>query len=105
MFWLWLGLKAAALARPGVALAQKNSRLGQTIWLWLGPAWLWPGPRLTSEFSNHPKQIQKVFKKSNIKGTSEAAAFWLGFGLGNHEAGPKANPGQNFGLALALFQG
>ncbi|KAJ7709011.1 hypothetical protein B0H17DRAFT_1124783 [Mycena rosella] len=76
MFWFWLGLKAAALARPGVALAQKNSRPGQTIWLWLGPAWLWPGPRLTSEFSNHPKQIQKVFKKSNIKGTSEAAAFW-----------------------------
>ncbi|KAJ7651904.1 hypothetical protein B0H17DRAFT_1147500 [Mycena rosella] len=61
MFWLWLGLKAAALARPRVALAQKNPRPGQTIWLWLGPAWLWPGPRLTT----------------NIKGTSEAAAFGL----------------------------
>ncbi|KAJ7624020.1 hypothetical protein B0H17DRAFT_1151405 [Mycena rosella] len=26
---------------------------------------------------------------TNVKATSEALAFWLGFGLGNHEAGPK----------------
>jgi hypothetical protein len=40
MFWLWLGLKAMALARPEVALAQKNARPDQHLMAlaWLGLA-------------------------------------------------------------------
>jgi hypothetical protein len=40
MFWLWLGLKAMALARLGLALAWKNARPGQHLMAlaWLGLA-------------------------------------------------------------------
>ncbi|KAJ7096938.1 hypothetical protein C8R44DRAFT_748717 [Mycena epipterygia] len=50
MFWLWLGLKAMALARLEVALASSDVRPGQSLWLWLGLAWLWPRPWLYRAF-------------------------------------------------------
>ena len=39
----WLGLKAAALAWPGAALACSIPRLGQSCQLWLGFGLAWPG--------------------------------------------------------------
>ena len=36
MCWLWLGLKARALAWPDMALAHVKIRPGQNPWLWPG---------------------------------------------------------------------
>jgi hypothetical protein len=46
-------------------------------------AWLWPESQKAMAFTRESRVIS-------------------GFGLRNRQAGPKANPGHSFGLALAL---
>ncbi|KAJ6507846.1 hypothetical protein C8R47DRAFT_1065869 [Mycena vitilis] len=118
-----------AVARFQAALARGNLKPGQNVWPWLGLAWLFgriltaTGTRyLTSKkglesprmrFQGHLTPSTEVYCRKQRNGSSQeifegcpkAMAFWLGFDLKYIGARPKAMPGQNFGLALALVPG
>ncbi|KAJ7633746.1 hypothetical protein B0H17DRAFT_1280510 [Mycena rosella] len=124
--WLWLGLKAAALARPEVALAQKTrswvfpnaqrlehgkSKLEKittdsatgSLKVWVQ---IWCFRRVWSIIMA-PSNATDIFwaLSTNVKGTSEAAAFWLGFGLGNHEARQKPTQAKILAWLWLWYQG
>jgi hypothetical protein len=65
MFWLWLGLKAKALARLGVALAQKYARPSQhpmaLAWLGLALAQALARVRKRTQYKCYLLQVQKLF--------------------------------------------
>jgi hypothetical protein len=69
------------LTRFYLALAVENLRLGQKPSQ--SHAWLWPKSQQALAFTRASRAIS-------------------GFGLRNFQARPKANPGHNFGLALAV---
>ncbi|KAJ7663356.1 hypothetical protein DFH06DRAFT_1128674 [Mycena polygramma] len=95
MFWPWLGLKAMALARF------RAKKFGSGLaWPGFGPSHGFSGefgPRLNQDTTPVPVELLQC-----SYGGPKAMAFWPGFGLNDVQARPKATPGQDSGLALAL---
>ncbi|KAF8878599.1 hypothetical protein CPB84DRAFT_1751879 [Gymnopilus junonius] len=124
MCWLWLDLKALALAWLELALAFPNLEPGQKPKIRLGLAWLWPRPGLlayawkylSEKYSRmlsltqlemcSRRTVTKVLIKIKTQPDIPKVHKWiqaqaLGFGFHKCWAGPKALPGQTSGPSLA----